>query len=406
MSRKPDPGIKYFPMDANHVTNNKLKLLINEFDSHGYWIYQCMNCEIASKKGYYFDLNNEDDLILFASDICKKPVALVRDVLAACIRRGLYDKVVFEAYNVLTSDRIQSNYLEAKKELRRKGYVLKIISNYWIIEREKSETLKYFSLKSFNSTENDFNSTEESENSTEKGTQRRGEENKREEKRREERESGGFTPPTRTQVLEFFTEKKGGVWTPLKLENETAKFHGRYAGVGWVVGNSKTPISDWKAVAEKWITTDAEFKKTDEKFQAQSYVAPHTQKSESSEPTDSEKFEIAKNSILKSFSDFRIRGYFEDFGNSMFNHLVKTENQHFKKFTNGKNDDDYASIGKKKELPQGEQTMQSAIMKTIEDAKLNKADSKTQEIVAGKKIIINEFYKHLIDSQIELAQIL
>lgn len=148
MAREDKPGIKYFSQDSDHVLNDKIKLLFIEFDSHGPWVWECLKCEIYSKKGYYFDVNDPDKLMIFASDVCKKPVSLVKEIIGGCIRRELFDKRVFDTFAVLTSDRIQKNYLDGNREKRKKGYGIQLIADYLLIEIGQNErSITFYRLK-------------------------------------------------------------------------------------------------------------------------------------------------------------------------------------------------------------------------------------------------------------------
>ncbi len=59
-------------------------------------------------------------------------------------------------------------------------------------------------------------------------------------------------PPSESQVIDFFNEKK-------KSSTEARKFFNHYQAVGWQYGG-KLKIVDWTAAAEKWILSSAEFK--------------------------------------------------------------------------------------------------------------------------------------------------
>lgn len=130
-------GIDYYPVESDHVYNKKVRLLINEFDSDGYWIWSCLLSKIYKEKGYYMDLCNVDELELFAIDVCKKKVSLVKEVIGGCVRRGLFDQTVFDVFELLTSDRIQLNYLHATNERRKKGTCITLISEILLIEEDK-----------------------------------------------------------------------------------------------------------------------------------------------------------------------------------------------------------------------------------------------------------------------------
>jgi hypothetical protein len=162
MARTLKPGIPYYSMDSDHTENSKIKLLINEFDSHGYWIYQCILGRIYKNKGYFMDLNDMDELTLFASDVCKKQVALVMEVIKGCVRRGLFDKTVYDMFNKLTNDRIQSNYIDATRDRRKKGTTVNIIVDFFVIEIPQNEkNFQLLEIKKDNSREKLNNSREE-----------------------------------------------------------------------------------------------------------------------------------------------------------------------------------------------------------------------------------------------------
>jgi hypothetical protein len=106
-------GIKYYSMDTNHLRDTAIKLLFNEFDADGYWVWKCLLSAAYEEYGYYVPVSDKDWLTLFASDVCKKRVSLVEEVISGCVRRGLFEKAVYDAFGILTSRRMQENYLDA-----------------------------------------------------------------------------------------------------------------------------------------------------------------------------------------------------------------------------------------------------------------------------------------------------
>lgn len=115
MARKAETGIEYFPINADIVHNPKVKLVVAEFGSKTTWaVLLPLYCKIYREKGYWIDWHDEDSKLLFAQDECKIELSVVNEVVNGFIRRSLFDKGVFEKFGVLTSDRIQENYLIAK----------------------------------------------------------------------------------------------------------------------------------------------------------------------------------------------------------------------------------------------------------------------------------------------------
>lgn len=115
MARKSETGLSYFPLNTDIVHNPKIKLVVAEFGPKAWAVLLSLYCKIYREKGYWIDWMDEDNKLLFAQDECKCDLSFVDEVVAACIRRDLFDKIVFDMYGVLTSDRIQANYFEGKK---------------------------------------------------------------------------------------------------------------------------------------------------------------------------------------------------------------------------------------------------------------------------------------------------
>ncbi len=121
-------------MECNHIRNAKVRLLFNEFQETGYWIWQCILSAAYEGKGYYFNCNEKDALELFASEVCKKRVSQVEEVISGCVRRSLFDKGVFDSFGVLTSAEMQEVYLAATAERRRKGTIVEMNADYLLVE--------------------------------------------------------------------------------------------------------------------------------------------------------------------------------------------------------------------------------------------------------------------------------
>lgn len=133
MSGISKPGIAHYSMECDHIHNKKIRLLLSEFGADGYWVWSCLVSEGYRTNGYFYNTNDHEELELFANDVCKKQVALVKEVIAGCIRRSLFDKGVFNAFGVLTSVHQQEVYLRATKERRKKGTVVSFREDYLLI---------------------------------------------------------------------------------------------------------------------------------------------------------------------------------------------------------------------------------------------------------------------------------
>ena len=130
MLRNIKPGITFYRMDSGHILNKKIRLLYNEFDSDGYYIWSSLIDYAYHKWGYYFDLNDKEDLEWFAAEYCRKKLTIIKEVIAGCIRRGLFDKHVADTFSVLTSDMMQEVFIYATAERRKKGSVFEMHQNW------------------------------------------------------------------------------------------------------------------------------------------------------------------------------------------------------------------------------------------------------------------------------------
>ena len=99
-------GISYFPLDVS--LDSKMELIEAEFGVVGFGIVVHLLQEIYGKAGYYIEWDSEVAL-LFSRKI-GEGAGVVSQVIAASIRRGMFDKDIYEKYHVLTSRGIQKRY--------------------------------------------------------------------------------------------------------------------------------------------------------------------------------------------------------------------------------------------------------------------------------------------------------
>jgi hypothetical protein len=130
--RKLNPGIRYYPKESGHTKNKRVRLLINDYGSDGYWIWCCLLDYAYEVNGYYFDATGED-FEFIASEICRKPPELIWKVVESCLKRGLFDRELYNKHKILSNDRMQVNYIRGTYERRRKGSRILILSNHLII---------------------------------------------------------------------------------------------------------------------------------------------------------------------------------------------------------------------------------------------------------------------------------
>ena len=120
-------GIEYFPLNCR--LDEKFELIEAEFGLKGFAVIVKLLQRIYGEHGYYCEWN-EDISLLFARQVlsCSGANNLIASIVAASVRRGIFDQTLFDKYGILTSRGIQKRYLEItykrKKVEMKKAYLL------------------------------------------------------------------------------------------------------------------------------------------------------------------------------------------------------------------------------------------------------------------------------------------
>ena len=111
MARQTKRGLDYFSHDVTMFNDPKIKIIKAKHGLIGYAIYIRLLELIYDEHGYYINID-EDFNILFVDDN-NIDLNVYINVLNDCIERGLFCSKIYKKYNVLTSERIQKNYMDA-----------------------------------------------------------------------------------------------------------------------------------------------------------------------------------------------------------------------------------------------------------------------------------------------------
>jgi hypothetical protein len=114
---KQKEGLDYFPLDTNIELDDKFALINAKYGITGYGVIVKMFTKIYGDKGYYYGWN-ENTQLLFSARIGVE-VNKVIEIINDAVRWEIFDKKMFEKYQILTSKRIQETFLEAAKRRRR-----------------------------------------------------------------------------------------------------------------------------------------------------------------------------------------------------------------------------------------------------------------------------------------------
>lgn len=102
-------GLDFFPLNVD--LDNKFKLIEAEFGVTGFGVVVHLLQEIYGQEGYYIEWT-EEVALLFAQKY-GVGYSAVSEIVGASIRRGMFDKEIFDKYRVLTSRGIQKRYFDA-----------------------------------------------------------------------------------------------------------------------------------------------------------------------------------------------------------------------------------------------------------------------------------------------------
>lgn len=269
MGRKQSPGINFYRMNSGHVGNKKVRLLRNKHDSDGYFIWSALIDHAYQHHGYFFNMNDESEFILFSDDI-HKPMELIKEVIECCIQVGLFNRAIAGTYGVLTSEMMQDNFIIATAERRKKGGIFEM-QKLWLCISFDDFPLNIKILPGHGSI------------LPGKNPQKREEENRREieeslgersptpisiEKiisentngKKKSTGGGKFIAPTKDEVIGYIVEKKsrpGGphAWFEDRCRLEAAKFYSHYKTRGWQLGGGMKMV-DWMAGVDSWLLKD------------------------------------------------------------------------------------------------------------------------------------------------------
>lgn len=104
-------GIDYFPLNCR--LDEKFELIEAEYGLKGFAVIVKLLQRIYGEHGYYCEWN-DDIALLFARQVlsCSGANNLIASIVAASVRRGIFDQTLFDKYGILTSKGIQKRYLE------------------------------------------------------------------------------------------------------------------------------------------------------------------------------------------------------------------------------------------------------------------------------------------------------
>lgn len=228
-------GVNYFPLDVH--LDNKFKLLEAEFGYKAFAVIIKLFQKIYGEEGYFCYWDSEV-LLLFSHEIglgCN----CVSEIIEKAVLRGIFNKDLYEKYNILTSRGIQERYFTIVK--RRKS--VEVESKYLLIKG--TQIYQDVCKIDKNVYKNDENVYEEEQRKEKESKEKRSKENIY--------KKCSFVKPTIKEVEEYcYIERKNNI-NPLQ-------FYNFYESKNWYVGKNK--MTDWKASIRLWEQNQKNNKKS------------------------------------------------------------------------------------------------------------------------------------------------
>lgn len=170
-------GIDYFPLDV--ALDEKFELIEAEFGLTGFGVVVKLLQKIYGGQGYYVEWTNEVAL-LFAKRVGLGG-GVVSEIVEASVKRGIFDKTLYDKYHILTSKGIQKRYFEAvgrRKSVEVEGAYLLV--NAADFSKNASTTVKNVDIFPKNADISQQSKVEESRVEKSRGKESRVEKNARE----------------------------------------------------------------------------------------------------------------------------------------------------------------------------------------------------------------------------------
>lgn len=137
MGRPIKKGLDYFPLDVGFFDDDKIAFVSARFQEKGELIAIKLLCKIYKDNGYFYQWG-EDEAILFAKRVVGDPSqhALVNDVVHELVKRGFFNKGIFDSFKILTSKGIQERYRKICTDSKR---IYEISEKICLIEVENDK---------------------------------------------------------------------------------------------------------------------------------------------------------------------------------------------------------------------------------------------------------------------------
>lgn len=143
MARPRKQGLDYFPLDVDIDQDDKIQLVEAVHGPVGFAIVIKLLMRIY--KDGYFSKWTETEQLLFSKRV-NVDINLINECINDCVKWDLFDKNIFETYGVLTSNGIQTRFLEAVGRRQK----VEMVQEYLLLDLDDIKVYKNLSTRSIN----------------------------------------------------------------------------------------------------------------------------------------------------------------------------------------------------------------------------------------------------------------
>lgn len=139
MAKRVKNGFDYFNLDTQF--SSSIRLCNMDMGSDSILVLIQLWQRIYSEQGYYMKLSNEHKKLFVYDSFVKLDINKLNEYLECYFELGIFDKYIYEKYEVLTSDSIQERYYNMCSSAKRPN--VEIIKEYLLVTPENTSITKY-----------------------------------------------------------------------------------------------------------------------------------------------------------------------------------------------------------------------------------------------------------------------
>lgn len=128
-----------------------LELIQADFGLKGFAVIVKLHQEIFKQQSYYFEA--QDDVISLFAKRNGASYEVVSEIISGAVRRGYFDKALYDRYKILTNEFIQENYFVASKRQKK----VEVVREYLVGNAYKNYENVYISSKNVNISDKNVN---------------------------------------------------------------------------------------------------------------------------------------------------------------------------------------------------------------------------------------------------------